>query len=281
VPRLATGALLIGLLLPFAAHAAPEKTVATVNGIEIKEGLVPLAAQIISQQASVTPDKIQRSDVIDYLIQMYVVADAAFEEKVSTLDLRKQDLASGAPAAGDPVTSDVNIQRLQALGTLVGEYYKKTIRSTISDQETKGMYDNWVSKFTPGEEVRAHHILVKTEDEAKDIAKKLKDGGSFTDLAKQYSQDPGGQTGGDLGYFGRGDMVKPFEDAAFALETGKISDPVQSQFGWHIIQVDDKRQSKPPAFEDVKESLVDFAGQSKLAQRLAVLKEKAQIQKFE
>ena len=279
--RLATGALLIGLLLPFAANAAPEKTVATVNGIEIKEGMVPLAAQIISQQASVTPDKIERSDVIDYLIQMYVVADAAFEEKVSPVDLRKQDLATSAPEGGAPAGADINIQRLQALGQLVGEYYKKTIRPTVSDQDAKTVYDTWVSKFTPGEEIHAHHILVKTEDEAKDIAKKLKDGGSFTDLAKQYSQDPGGQSGGDLGYFGRGDMVKPFEDAAFALETGKISDPVQSQFGWHIIQVDDKRQSQPPAFEEVKDSIVDFAGQSKLAQRLAALKEKAQIQKFD
>jgi peptidyl-prolyl cis-trans isomerase C len=281
VPRLVTGALLIGLLLPFAANAAPEKTVATVNGIEIKEGLVPLAAQIISQQASVSPDKIQRSDVIDYLIQMYVVADAAFEEKVSSVDLRKQNPAPVTPEAGEPASDDTNIQRLQVLGQLVGEYYNKTVRATITDQDAKGMYDNWVSKFTPGEEVRAHHILVKTEDEAKDIAKKLKDGGSFTDLAKQYSQDPGGQGGGDLGYFGRGDMVKPFEDAAFGLETGKISEPVQSQFGWHIIQVDDKRQSQPPAFEDVKDSIVDLAGQSKLAQRLAALKEKAQIQKFE
>ena len=278
--RLATGALLIGMFLSFAANAAPEKVVATVNGIEIKEELVPLAAEIISEQTSVGVDQVERGAAIDYLIQMYVVADAAFAEKVSAFDMRKQDLAEHAPAtiAG----AEISVRRFQALGLLVGEYYNKSIRNGITDEDAKGMYDNWVKTFTPREEIRAHHILVKTEDEAKDVARKLSEGADFGALAQELSQDPGGKmNGGDLGYFGRGDMVKPFEEAAFALEAGKISAPVQSQFGWHVLRVDDKRQSQPPSFEEVKDGIVDLVGQARLAQRLDALRQKAQIQKME
>ena len=90
-------------------------------------------------------------------------------------------------------------------------------------------------------EVRASHILVKTEDEAKNLLAEISSGKSFSELAEEYSMCPSGANGGDLGYFGRGMMVKPFEDAAFGLEkVGQISEPVQTQFGWHLIQLTGK-----------------------------------------
>ncbi len=91
------------------------------------------------------------------------------------------------------------------------------------------------------EEVKASHILVKTEEEAMDLYNKIKDGLAFEEAAREYSLCPSGQMGGDLGFFGRGMMVKPFEDAAFDLEVGKISEPVKTQFGWHLILVTDKQ----------------------------------------
>lgn len=89
-------------------------------------------------------------------------------------------------------------------------------------------------------EVRASHILVKTEEEAKNLYDEIKNGASFAELAEQKSLCPSGQNGGDLGYFGKGMMVKPFEDAAFSLEVGELSEPVQTQFGWHLIQLTGK-----------------------------------------
>lgn len=90
-------------------------------------------------------------------------------------------------------------------------------------------------------EVKASHILVKTEEEAKKLYDEIKNGKNFADAAAEVSLCPSGSAGGDLGFFSRGMMVKPFEDAAFALETGELSEPVQTQFGWHLIQVTDKK----------------------------------------
>ena len=89
--------------------------------------------------------------------------------------------------------------------------------------------------------IRASHILVKTEEEAKDLLKKLEDGADFGELAQEYSLCPSKRDGGDLSFFGRGMMVKPFEDAAFALEVGQVSEPVETQFGWHLIKLTDKK----------------------------------------
>lgn len=90
-------------------------------------------------------------------------------------------------------------------------------------------------------EVRASHILVKTEQEAKELFNNIKNGKSFAQIAEEKSLCPSGQNGGDLGFFGKGMMVKPFEDAAFDLEVGELSQPVETQFGWHLIQVTDKK----------------------------------------
>jgi peptidyl-prolyl cis-trans isomerase C len=104
--------------------------------------------------------------------------------------------------------------------------------------------------------VRARHILVRTQEEAEAIIEQLDAGADFAELAVEKSTDPGKGDGGDLGYFGPGQMVEPFEEAAFALEVGAYTkEPVQTQFGWHVIKVEDRRAQQPPAFEDVKEQI--------------------------
>src|SRR6185369_745764 len=117
------------------------------------------------------------------------------------------------------------------------------------------LYDQKVAGMKPEEEIHARHILVSTEAEAKEIKERLEKGEDFATVAKEKSKDPSAE-GGDLGFFTRGQMLKPFEDAAFSLDVGKISDPVQTQFGWHIIKVEEKRDQPLPSFDQVKEAIM-------------------------
>lgn len=136
---------------------------------------------------------------------------------------------------------------------MIDAYLRKKSKDVVTDSAIKAEYKRIADKEGGKEEVHARHILVKTEDEAKDILKRLKAGEDFAKLAKEKSTDPGsGEKGGDLGYFTKDQMVKEFADAAFALDKGKTSDPVKSDFGWHIIQVEDKRKVQLPDLDKVR-----------------------------
>jgi peptidyl-prolyl cis-trans isomerase C len=129
----------------------------------------------------------------------------------------------------------------------------------------------------PQQEVHARHILVATEAEAKEVAERLKKGEDFAVIAKEKSKDTGAE-GGDLGFFTRGQMLKPFEDAAFALDVGQISEPVQTQFGWHIIQVEEKRDQALPTFDQVKAAIVAQLIQAKAQEVVTGLRDTAKIE---
>jgi peptidyl-prolyl cis-trans isomerase C len=128
----------------------------------------------------------------------------------------------------------------------------------------------------PEEEIHARHILVATEAEAKEVQERLKKGEDFATVAKEKSKDPSAE-GGDLGFFGRGQMLKPFEDAAFQLKEGEISNPVQTQFGWHIIKIEEKRTRPLPTFDQVKDTIVSQLTQQKAKQTLKDLNDAAKI----
>jgi len=131
-------------------------------------------------------------------------------------------------------------------------FFAETIANSVTEETVRAEYDKFVADFTPADEIRASHILVADEAEANAIKAELDGGADFATIAKEKSIDPGAANGGDLGFFGKGMMVAPFEAAAFALtDIGQVSAPVQSQFGWHIIRLEEKRQSTPPAFEQV------------------------------
>src|SRR2546430_8569212 len=120
------------------------------------------------------------------------------------------------------------------------------------------VYDDAIGQMKKEPEVRARHILVETEDEAKAVVAELKKGADFAELAKAKSKDPGSADGGDLGYFTKDQMVPEFSEVAFKLEKGQLSDPVKSQFGWHVIKVEDKRERQPPEYDKVKDQLENF-----------------------
>src|SRR5690606_15070132 len=143
----------------------------------------------------------------------------------------------------------------------------------------KGIYDDKVQMIPKEDEVNARHILVDSEEKAKEVFEKIGQGEAFAKLAEAYSNDPGSKAdGGNLGYFTKGQMVKEFEDAAFALKKGEVSKPIKSKFGWHIIKVEDRRMKPPPSFDEVKSQIIHSVVQQKSQQTATDLRGKAQIE---
>jgi peptidyl-prolyl cis-trans isomerase C len=156
-------------------------------------------------------------------------------------------------------------------------FFDAKIHDAVTEAEAKKVFDEKIAGLKPEQEVHARHILVATEAEAKDVAERLKQGEDFAALAKEKSKDAGAE-GGDLGFFTRGQMLKPFEDAAFALDVGEISEPVQTQFGWHIIKVEEKRDQQLPSFDQVKEAIISQLVQAKAQEVVTGLRDAAKIE---
>ena len=160
-------------------------------------------------------------------------------------------------------------------------YLNKAIKDAETEDQLKARYQTFAKEKAGHEEVHARHILVKTEAEANAIIAELGKGADFAELAKKDSTDPGGKSGGDLGYFGHDDMVKAFTDAAFALPKGQYSKtPVKTEFGWHVIKVDDRRVGKPPSFEEAREQLSRDLAHEIIDAKLHDLRGAAKIEEF-
>jgi peptidyl-prolyl cis-trans isomerase C len=154
-------------------------------------------------------------------------------------------------------------------------------KAATTDEAMKKVYDDAAKQITSEQEVHARHILVATEDEAKAVKAELDKGADFAELAKKKSKDPGAADGGDLGFFTKDQMVPEFSAVAFALEPGKISDPVKSQFGWHIIKVEEKRDRKPPDFAQVKAQIETYVTRKAQADYVAKLRETAKVERLD
>ena len=183
-------------------------------------------------------------------------------------------------------------------GLTVKEFVDKKIIQdvVVPDKELRAYYDSHPNSFRQPEQVKASHILIKAEPEAKEeqkalarkkleeVQKRLEKGEDFAALAKEYSEGPSGAKGGDLGYFGRGQMVKPFEQVVFVLKPGEVSDIVETNFGYHLIKCVDKKSETTVAYEDIKEKLQQFLkqkkGREKMGSYIAKLKKKAKVERF-
>ena len=241
--------------------ADPNAVVARVGGETITEGELVIAEEAFANElAQVEPDK-KRGILIDAMANMELLAIAATDAGLDQSDEFKRQL---------------EFLTLQALRQA---YIKQVIQEGLTDEEMQKGYEEFVvAQHTPEEQVHARHILVETKEEAEKIIADLKAGGSFGELAKQ-SKDPSGASGGDLGSFGRGQMVPPFEDAVFALEPGKFTEtPVQTEFGWHVILLESKGMSEPPPFADVEEQLRNFLQRQKFETILVDLRSKHPIE---
>lgn len=216
----------------------PSKVLATVNGTDVTVGEVDQAAGDLDPQFARLPVEQRRLAALAALIDIKVLAAEAQKDKLDQTDEFKKRL---------------EFLRERALHN---EYFKDAIVDKISDDEVRARYDKEIAAIPPQVEVRARHILVKTKEEADAIIKKLEGGAKFEDLAKESSTDGSAANGGDLGYFSEGQMVPEFEKAALALKPGEYTkEPVQTQFGFHVIQLEDRRTKQPPSFDEVKDQI--------------------------
>ena len=224
---------------PAAAAVDPNAIVATINGQNVTEADISLAEQDLGQQFGNLPPEQRRAAALSSIIEIRLMAAQAVEKGLD---------------------KDADFQRRLAFldqRALHGELVEKEVAGKITDDEIRARYDKEIAAQKPVNEVHARHILVKTKEEADAIIKKLDGGDDFQKLANENTTDPSGKTsGGDLGFFGPGQMVPEFEKAALALEIGAYTKaPVQTQFGWHVIKVEDKRSQQPPAFDAVKDQV--------------------------
>ena len=226
-----TGALAMVLLAGLPARAEDTNPVlAKVNGSEIRQSDVTLAEEELGPSLAQMDPATKKDNVLSFLIDMKIVAKAAEDKKIENNDDFKKRLA-------------FTRNRLLMDSLLASEG-----KAATTDEAMKKVYDDAAKQITGEQEVHARHILVETEDEAKAVEAELKKGADFAELAKKKSKDPGASDGGDLGFFTKDQMVPEFSAVAFSLEPGKISDPVKSQFGWHIIKVEEKRNRKRAGF---------------------------------
>lgn len=260
--RLLGGALLLAanFSIPLSALAAepiPEPTtLVKVNDFPVTN----LHFAIFSAQSKQGDDPQSQIALLNELVNTFMVANSP-EAK--------------ALEANPEVAAAIEVTKARLLAQAVVNDYLQNAEITEEQIE-----DRYQSEYQGGsEELKARHILVKTEDEAKAIIKQLDDGADFAELAKEKSTGPSGKVGGDLGWFTSDQMVKPFSEATQALENGKYSEtPVQTSFGWHVILREDSREVSPPALDDVRQEITKELRRQLLSEFIGGLRDKTQVE---
>jgi peptidyl-prolyl cis-trans isomerase C len=242
----------------------PDPVVATVNGKPIHKSDIAADQRALGQQAMQVPLEKIFPQLVNRHVQIMLLADAATAEKL-------QD---------DP---DVKAKIVESDNQILAQTYATRIgEKAVTDDALHAAYQKAIAAQTGTEEVHARHILVKTEAEAKAIIAQLDKGGDFAKIANAKTTDPSGKTsGGDLGWFSKDQMVAPFSDAAFKLKKNEYTKtPVQTQFGFHVIQLLDRRVAQPKTFDEMKGELRQEIGGTAVQAKLDELKTKAKVEEF-
>ncbi len=240
--------------------AAADPPVARVNGetilrSEVMAAARNLPAQYQAQLALVFPLLVER--LVDMKLLALAASDAGLADDA--------EVARRLAKQRESIMREVFIERL--------------VEERVTDDAVKAQYEVYLEENPPKDEVNARHILVENEADARKVIADLDAGADFEELAKERSKGPSSAQGGDLGYFTAGDMVPEFSEAAFALDPGKHStDPVQTQFGWHVIKVEDRRTQAAPPFEQLEEQLRDQLAEKAVGDEVGALREKASIE---
>jgi len=251
-------------LIPGATAAQDDPVVAKVNGSEVKQSDLNAAEEELAGQLPPMAPEAKREYLVTYVADMMLVAKAAEDRKLGETEEFKRKMANAR-------------SRLLMEALLQAE-----AKSAVTEEAMRKVYDEAIKQMAEEEEVSARHILVETEDEAKKVLADLKKGADFIAIAKDKSKDPGSkENGGDLGFFGKEQMVPEFAEAAFKLNKGQLSEPVKSQFGWHIIRVDDKRKKQAPEFDKVKDQIQTFVQRRAQAEMISKLRENAKIERLD
>ena len=247
-----------------AAPATAETVLATVNGQPITLGAIIVMRQGLPQQYQGLPDDVLLQGLVDQAIDQTLLAAEISPDP-----------------ANDPLAVRLQVEN-DRRAALAASLVQARMSEPVSEADVQSAYDEAAKEFKPQKEFNASHILVASEDEAKAIEAQLKDGGDFAAIAKEKSTDPGsGAQGGSLGWFGAGQMVPEFQAAVETLKPGEISAPVQSQFGWHIVRLDEVRDTAFPPLAEVKDQIENQVRQQKLEAEVAALRAKAAIEKPE
>lgn len=228
-------ALITLVSTPLVAQDA-STVLAEVDGVKITLGHAIAMKERLPQQYQTLPDEVLFDALVEQLIQQEVMA-AAVRETLSTKQKLSIENETRALLATDIITE------LQA--------------QEVTEEQLQEAYDAEYANVEPEPEFNAAHILVETEEEAAALITQLEEGADFAELAKEHSTGPSGPNGGDLGWFGLGMMVAPFEEAVRGLEVGGVSAPVQTQFGWHVVKLNDSREKGAPELIEVRPSLED------------------------
>lgn len=256
--KLSAAAVALFVALPVQAQDTPDAgtVVATVNGTEITLGHMLMVRAGLPEQYQQLPPDVLWDGIMNQLVQQEVLsqADEAVETDRVRLALENERRALLAS---------------EALATLA--------KVPVSDVALQEAYDARYSAAVMGPEFNASHILVETEEEAVALVTELAAGADFAELAKEKSTGPSGPNGGELGWFGAGMMVAPFQEAVEGMIAGAVSAPVQTQFGWHVIQLNETRQKDAPALDEVREDLTGEVQQKMVEKLIAALTDAATV----
>ncbi|WP_420101248.1 peptidylprolyl isomerase [Bosea sp. (in: a-proteobacteria)] len=259
--------LVVLLAGPAFAQPAPvpaDGVVARVNGLPITQKEIDLASEDLGERLAQLPEERRRDEVINYLVDLKLGAKAAADAKIGDTP----DFAARLAYYREKV--------------LLDQYLTNEGKKAVTEDAARKLYEDTTKAMTPDEEAHARHILVETEDQAKAVVARLKKGEDFAKVAGELSKDPGsGKEGGDLGWFTKDRMVPEFAEAAFKLKKGEISEPVKSQFGWHVIKLEDKRSKPLPDFAAVKPQIDQYLERKAQQDIVLALREKAKIERLD
>lgn len=237
--------------------------------------------------ATVNGEKIYRGEFEEAYAQLPPQAQQMGMETIFPLLLERivdEKLIGIAAGKAVPVDDPEVMKQMAELREriVMQVYFEREINAKLTDEVLQKRYDLWKEANPAASEVHARHILLETEEKAREVLAEVQGGKEFAAAAQEYSTGPSGPNGGDLGFFTADQMVKPFADAAFAMKPGEVSaEPVKTDFGWHVIKVEDRREQAQPGLEEMKEQLSQEATQEIAAEMMAGLREGAEIVTFD
>jgi peptidyl-prolyl cis-trans isomerase C len=279
LPAVLAACLAVSLAMTAAAPAqapAADTVIAKVNGIEIHQSDLNLAEEDIGRDVPGNDEASKRDYLVNYVTDLLLVAQAAEAKKIPDSAEFKQRLAF--------------LRNKALMETVLGQEGK----AALTEPALRKIYDDATKNAASEQEVRARHILFRVadpndqaaskaaEDKVKNTIDRIKKGEDFAKLAMALTEDPSGkQDGGDLGYFTRDQMVPEFSEAAFGLEKGQMSGPVKTQFGWHVLKVEDKRMREPPPFDKVRGEIEEYASRKAQTDLVKKLRADAKIERLD